>query len=66
VGFSARGNSGAGSPLAWKKDRSFHWQLARSLGERLPHSVEHLVEREGHYSLPIRHMGEILADLSLA
>jgi pimeloyl-ACP methyl ester carboxylesterase len=49
-----------------KKDRSFHWQLARSLGERLPHGVEHLVEGEGHYSLPIRHMGEILADLSLA
>ena len=49
-----------------KKDRSFHWQLARSLGERLPYGVEHLVEGEGHYSLPIRHMGEILADLSLA
>jgi pimeloyl-ACP methyl ester carboxylesterase len=49
-----------------KKDRSFHWQLARSLGERLPQGVEHIVEGEGHYSLPIRHMGEILADLSLA
>ena len=49
-----------------KEDRSFHWQLARSLGERLPQGVEHLVEAEGHYSLPIRHMDEILADLSLA
>lgn len=49
-----------------KKDRSFHWQLARSLGERLPNCVEHLVEGEGHYSLPIRHMGEILADLRSA
>lgn len=49
-----------------KKDRSFHWQLARSLGERLPQGVEHLIEAEGHYSLPIRHMGEILADLSVA
>ena len=49
-----------------KKDRSFHWQLARSLGERLPHGVEHLIEGEGHYSLPIRHIGEILADLRFA
>lgn len=46
-----------------KKDRSFHWQLACSLGARLPDCAEHLVEGEGHYSLPIRHMGEILADL---
>jgi pimeloyl-ACP methyl ester carboxylesterase len=49
-----------------KKDRSFHWQLARSLGGRLPYCVEHLVEAEGHYSLPIRHMAEILADLQSA
>jgi pimeloyl-ACP methyl ester carboxylesterase len=49
-----------------KKDRSFHWQLARSLGARLPHCVEHFVEGEGHYSLPIRHMTEILADLKAA
>lgn len=49
-----------------KKDRSFHWQLARSLGGRLPRGVEHLVEGEGHYSLPIRHMGKILADLKFA
>jgi pimeloyl-ACP methyl ester carboxylesterase len=49
-----------------KKDRSFHWELARSLGERLPNCVSHLVENEGHYSLPIRHMREILADLQSA
>ncbi|HEX5177602.1 MAG TPA: alpha/beta hydrolase [Chthoniobacteraceae bacterium] len=49
-----------------KKDRSFHWQLARSLGQRLPQGVEFLVEGEGHYSLPIRHMSEILADLRSA
>jgi pimeloyl-ACP methyl ester carboxylesterase len=49
-----------------KKDRSFHWQLARSLGARLPRCTEHLVENEGHYSLPIRHMREILADLKSA
>jgi pimeloyl-ACP methyl ester carboxylesterase len=49
-----------------KKDRSFHWQLARSLGGRLPHCAEQIVEGEGHYTLPIRHMAEILADLQSA
>ena len=46
-----------------KKDRSFHWQLAESLGKDLPNCQLHLVEGQGHYSLPIRHMDEILADL---
>jgi len=46
-----------------KKDRTFHWQLAESLGKDLPNCQLHLVEGEGHYSLPIRHMDEILADL---
>ncbi len=49
-----------------RKDRSFHWQLARELGERLPNCTPRLVENEGHYSLPIRHMHEILADLESA
>ena len=49
-----------------RKDRSFHWELGRSLGERLPHCTTRLVEGEGHYSLPIRHMHEILADLQSA
>ncbi|MEO8440106.1 MAG: alpha/beta hydrolase [Spartobacteria bacterium] len=49
-----------------KKDRSFNWQLAQSLGARLPRCAVHLVEGEGHYSLPIRHMREILADLRTA
>jgi pimeloyl-ACP methyl ester carboxylesterase len=46
-----------------KKDRSFHWTLADSLGKRIPNCVARMVEGEGHYSLPIRHMREILADL---
>jgi len=46
-----------------KKDRSFRWPLAQSLGKRLPLCQEHLIEGEGHYSLPIRRMREILADL---
>ena len=49
-----------------RKDRSFHWQLAQSLGARLPHCSAHLVDQEGHYSLPIRHMREILDDLRSA
>ena len=49
-----------------KKDRTFHWQLACSLGERLARGSARLVEGEGHYSLPIRHMREILADLQSA
>jgi pimeloyl-ACP methyl ester carboxylesterase len=49
-----------------KRDRSFHWQLAQSLGQRLPRCRLRLVEGEGHYSLPIRHMREILTDLQLA
>ncbi|HEY2711715.1 MAG TPA: alpha/beta hydrolase [Chthoniobacterales bacterium] len=49
-----------------KKDRSFHWSLADSLGKRLPKCTPRMVEGEGHYSLPIRHMHEILADLRSA
>jgi len=49
-----------------KKDRSFHWELAHSLGKRLPNCSERIVKGEGHYSLPIRHMHEILADLKSA
>jgi len=49
-----------------KKDRSFHWNLADSLGKRLPNCTSRMVEGEGHYSLPIRHMQEILSDLRSA
>jgi pimeloyl-ACP methyl ester carboxylesterase len=49
-----------------KRDRSFHWRLAQSLGAHLPHCAEHLVDHEGHYSLPIRHMRAILEDLKSA
>ncbi len=49
-----------------QKDRSFHWELARDLGRRLTNCAPHFVTNEGHYSLPIRHMPEILADLKSA
>jgi pimeloyl-ACP methyl ester carboxylesterase len=49
-----------------KKDRSFNWQLTRALADRLPNCDARFVEGEGHYSLPIRHMHKILADLKSA
>jgi len=49
-----------------KRDRTFHWSLAEWFANRLPLCHRHLVEGEGHYSLPVRHMREILADLKSA
>lgn len=46
-----------------KKDRSFSYQLAKEVAKRLPNCTTRIVEDAGHYSLPIRHMREILADL---
>jgi pimeloyl-ACP methyl ester carboxylesterase len=46
-----------------KKDRSFSYQLAERVAERLPNCAAHFVANAGHYSLPIRHMHEILEDL---
>jgi pimeloyl-ACP methyl ester carboxylesterase len=46
-----------------KSDRSFSYELAEDLGKRLPNCTTRIVENAGHYSLPIRHMHEILADL---
>jgi pimeloyl-ACP methyl ester carboxylesterase len=46
-----------------KEDRSFSFRLAEHVAGRLPNAALRLVERAGHYSLPIRHMAEILADL---
>ncbi len=45
------------------KDRSFSYPLAEEVAARLPNCELRLVENAGHYSLPIRHMREILADL---
>ena len=46
-----------------KEDRAFSFRIAEETAARLPNCVAHFVENEGHYSLPIRHMREILADL---
>ena len=45
------------------KDRSFSAGVAEEVAARLPRCELRLVEAAGHYSLPIRHMREILADL---
>ncbi|MEP6810324.1 MAG: alpha/beta hydrolase [Chthoniobacterales bacterium] len=46
-----------------KEDRTFAFHLAEELCARLPDCRLNLVENAGHYSLPIRYMGEILRDL---
>ena len=45
------------------KDRAFSTDVAEYVAARLPNCKARFVEGEGHYSLPIRHMREILADL---
>lgn len=47
-----------------KKDRTFSFHLAEEIAAQLPACELHLVEGVGHYSLPIRHIQEILADLT--
>lgn len=46
-----------------KRDRTFHYSLAEQLAARLPNCRLRIVENTGHFSLPIRHMHEILRDL---
>jgi pimeloyl-ACP methyl ester carboxylesterase len=46
-----------------KQDRAFSFRVAEEVAGRLPNCTARYVENEGHYSLPIRHMREILADL---
>ena len=45
------------------KDRAFSRQIAQQIAARLPKCEARYVEGEGHYSLPIRHMREILDDM---
>ena len=46
-----------------KEDRAFSVRLAEALTKRLPDCKARFVDDAGHYSLPIRHMREILEDL---
>jgi len=46
-----------------KEDRAFSVQLAEEVAKRLPNCKARFIDDAGHYSLPIRHMREILKDL---
>ncbi len=46
-----------------KQDRAFSFRVAEETAKRLPDCVARYVDNEGHFSLPIRYMREILADL---
>ena len=46
-----------------KQDRAFSFHLAEELAKRLPECRARFIDDAGHYSLPVRHMREILADL---
>ena len=45
------------------EDRAFAVRLAQELANRFPNCKARFIQDEGHYSLPIRHMREILEDL---
>ena len=45
------------------EDRAFAVRLAEEIANRLPNCKARFIENEGHYSLPIRHIREILEDL---
>ena len=45
------------------RDRTFSFRLAEELAGRFRNCQLRIVEEAGHYSLPIRHMEQILADL---
>jgi pimeloyl-ACP methyl ester carboxylesterase len=46
-----------------KEDRAFAVRLAEEIAGRFPNCKSRFIQDEGHYSLPIRHMREILQDL---
>jgi pimeloyl-ACP methyl ester carboxylesterase len=46
-----------------KQDRAFSFHLAEEVAKRLPDCKARFIDNAGHYSLPIRHMREILQDL---
>ena len=45
------------------RDRTFSYRLAEDVAARLPNSELHVIEGAGHYSLPIRYMHDVLANL---
>ena len=49
-----------------KQDRAFSFRVAEETAGRLRNCATRIVDNEGHYSLPIRRIREILADLIAA
>ena len=51
--------------LLWHgdSDRSFSLGTAREMAKKIPNCELRVIERAGHYSVPIRHIREILQDL---
>jgi pimeloyl-ACP methyl ester carboxylesterase len=45
------------------EDRAFAVGLAEAIANRFPNCKARFIQEEGHYSLPIRHMRDILEDL---
>ena len=45
------------------QDRAFAVQLAEEIANRFPNCKARFIQDEGHYSLPIRHIRDILEDL---
>jgi pimeloyl-ACP methyl ester carboxylesterase len=45
------------------EDRAFAVRLAEEIANRFPNCKARFIQHEGHYSLPIRHMRDILEDL---
>ena len=45
-----------------RDDRNFRWPLAQALAARIPGARLHVVENEGHYSLPFRQAHAILGE----
>ena len=45
------------------RDRTFSYKLAENVAARLPNAELHIIEGAGHYSLPIRYMRDVLANL---
>ncbi len=46
-----------------KEDRAFSVRLAEEVANRLPNCKARFIDDAGHYSLPIRHMRQVLEDL---
>lgn len=43
-----------------KEDRNIAWQYSEKLAAIMPHTTTHWFEHEGHYSLPVNHLDEMV------